>query len=62
MTKKNKYGTLSTRASADKKVEKDIPVKEVNVDRKMKELLGLNKIRFLSHANRRMREPRRREK
>lgn len=54
MTKKINSGTLSTKKSADKK--KATTAKEANVDKKMKELLGLNKIRFSAHANQRMGE------
>lgn len=51
MTKKPRSGTLSTRGSSDKKIK---PSKETNVIRKMKSLLGLNKVRFSGHANERM--------
>lgn len=52
MTKKPKGGTLSTMSSSDKKKSP----KEAEVAKKMKGLLGLNKIRFLPHANDRMGE------
>ena len=52
MTKKPKYGTLSTRRYADKKKVH----KESNVPLKMKRLLGKNMVRFHSHANHRMEE------
>lgn len=51
MTKKFKSGTLSTTRASDKLKK---PPKHANVTRKMKELLGLNKIRFVRHANERM--------
>lgn len=54
MTKKPKDGTLSTRKPADK--SKAHILKEKNVAKKMKGLLGLNKIRFSEHANKRMGE------
>lgn len=57
MTKKPKGGTLSTRASSDKRTDSNgRKAKEVNVLGKMKELLGVNKVRFHSHANKRMGE------
>lgn len=52
MTKKPKGGTLSTMSSSDKKKSP----KEADVAKKMKGLLGLNKIRFSPHANDRMGE------
>lgn len=52
MTKKSKDGTLSTMGSSDKKKNP----KESDVPKKMKNLLGLNKIRFSPHANTRMGE------
>lgn len=53
MTKKSQNGTLSTSSYSDRKKS---PSKEENVLKKMKELLGLNKIRFSPHANSRMGE------
>lgn len=53
MTKKPKNGTLSTRMKSDKVVT---PPKETDIIGKIKVLLGLNKIRFLPHANQRMGE------
>ena len=55
MTKKTNSGTLSTIKSADKKKATTAP-KEANVAKKMKELLGINKIRFSGHANKRVGE------
>ena len=53
MTKKHKYGTISTIADADKmrylKKEKDLI-------RKMKTLLGVNKLRISPHCSKRMNE------
>lgn len=53
MAKKFKRGTLSTRASADKKTK---PAKESNVVGKIKILLGSRKLRISGHANERMGE------
>lgn len=53
MTKKPKYGTLSTIGPADKQGKAS---KEADVLGKMKFLLGLNKIRISVHANARMGE------
>ncbi len=55
MTRKNRYGTLSTIGVADKKKSPQ-PPKEADVTTKMKTLLGLNKVTFLNHANERMAE------
>lgn len=51
MTKKPTDGTLSTKASSDRKMK---PSKEIDLIIKMKSLLGMNKVRFSSHANERM--------
>lgn len=53
VTRKPTRGTLSTKEDTDKK---DRPAKQDDLLKKMKELLGLNKIRFHSHANKRMGE------
>jgi hypothetical protein len=50
MTKKPSGGTLSTRGSSDKRP------KELDPTGKMKGLLGKNKVRFHSHAAKRMGE------
>lgn len=54
MTKKPQSGTLSTMGSADRKGK--TPPKVLDVAKKMKSLLGLNRVRFSSHANARMEE------
>lgn len=53
MAKKSKSGTLSTKSSADKGKRQP---KEANASKKMKQLLGLNKVRGHPHANKRMGE------
>ena len=55
MTKKSRRGTLSTKG-ADKKIVSGRPEKEKDVLKRMKGLLGVNKVRFHSHANKRMGE------
>lgn len=52
MTTKPKRGTLGTRGSADKE---RVP-KVTNVSKKIKELLGLKRVRYTTHANERMGE------
>ena len=52
MTKKPKGGTLSTKGSSDKKINKS--AKDSDITGKMKSLLGLHKVRIHPHANTRM--------
>ena len=56
VTKKPSCGTLSTGRNSDKNVRQQRSAKHSNVVEKMKSLLVLNKIRFHSHANKRMGE------
>lgn len=53
MAKKLKSGTLSTKRSAVKSLRQN---KDQTVSTKMKQLLGLHKLRFHPHANKRMGE------